>query len=144
MELIPVSPTVKGPADRFFGDVYVTPISAPVEPLFLSAGVVHFMPGAHTNWHVHPTGQTLHVLAGVALVGTRDGAVVAAHAGETVTCDPAVEHWHGATSANLAVHIAIVAASADHDGTDWLEPVSSDEYTAAGRRFGSVVRLRRS
>ncbi|WP_018178040.1 (R)-mandelonitrile lyase [Jongsikchunia kroppenstedtii] len=131
MELIPVSATAKGPVERFTGDVYVTPISPALEPMYLAAGTVHFMPGARTNWHVHPKGQILHVLAGVALVGTRDGAVIAAHGGETVSCDPNVEHWHGATASNLAVHIAIVEASADHDGTDWLEPVTEEEYAAA-------------
>jgi quercetin dioxygenase-like cupin family protein len=131
MQLIPVSATGKGPADRFTGDVYVTPVSAPTDPAYLSAGVVHFMPGARTNWHVHPKGQTLHVLEGIALVGTRDGSVVAARAGETVSCDPAVEHWHGATADTLAVHVALVVASADHDGTDWLEPVADDIHATA-------------
>ena len=131
MQLIPVPATAKGPADRFTGDVYVTPVSAPVAPAHLSAGVVHFVPGARTHWHVHPQGQTLHVLEGIALVGTRDGTVVAARAGETVSCDPAVEHWHGATASTLAVHVAIVVASADHNGTDWLEPVADEVYAAA-------------
>lgn len=95
MKLTAVTATAKGPADRFRGDVYVTPVSAPTDPSYLSAGVVHFTPGARTNWHVHPNGQTLHVLEGIALVGTRDGKVLAARPGETVHCDPGVEHWHG-------------------------------------------------
>lgn len=131
MKLSTTPATQKGPADRFTGDVYVTPVATPVAPSYLSAGVVHFMPGAHTNWHVHPNGQTLHILEGVALVGTRDGTVVAARPGETVHCDPAVEHWHGATENTLAVHVAMVVAAADHDGTDWLEPVTAADYTAA-------------
>jgi len=131
MKLIPITPTATGPADRFIGDVYITPISAPQAPSYLSAGVVHFTPGARTNWHMHPNGQTLHMLEGIALVGTRDGTILAARPGETVSCDPGVEHWHGATTETLAVHIAIVTASADHDGTDWLEPVTDDDYAAA-------------
>ena len=59
MKLTAVTATAKGPADRFRGDVYVTPVSAPTDPSYLSAGVVHFTPGARTNWHVHPNGQTL-------------------------------------------------------------------------------------
>lgn len=131
MELTPITESAKGSDDKFTGAVYVTPISAPRAPSYLSAGIVHFMPGAHTNWHVHPNGQTLHVLEGVALVGTRDGSVVAARPGETVTCDPGVEHWHGATASTLAVHIAAVVASESHSGTDWLEAVSEEVYAAA-------------
>ena len=131
MELTPITATAKGPADRFVGDVYVTPISAPRAPSYLAAAIVHFMPGARTNWHVHPNGQTLHVLEGIALVGTRDGLVVAARPGETVSCDPGVDHWHGATTSTLAVHIAMVTAPADRDGTDWFEPVGDDVYAAA-------------
>ena len=131
MELIPITPTGKGPADRFTGDVYVTQISGPSVPPYLSAGIVHFTPGARTNWHVHSNGQTLHVLEGIALVGTRDGTVIRARAGETVACAPGVDHWHGAAPDTLAVHIAIVVASSDHSGTDWLEPVTDQTYLAA-------------
>ncbi|WP_405764126.1 zinc-binding dehydrogenase [Streptomyces sp. NBC_00080] len=37
--------------------------------------MVRFAPGARPAWHHHAVGQTLHVIAGVALVGTRDGVV---------------------------------------------------------------------
>jgi quercetin dioxygenase-like cupin family protein len=131
MELIPVGPTGKGPAGRFTGHVYITPISSPEPPSYLSAAIVHFTPGARTNWHIHPSGQTLHVLAGIALIGSRDGTVIRARAGETVRCPAGTEHWHGATQENFAVHIAIVVASSEHDGTDWLEPVTDQTYTAA-------------
>jgi quercetin dioxygenase-like cupin family protein len=130
VQLIPITPTGKGPADRFSGDVYVTPISSPKAPSYLAAAVVHFTPGARTNWHVHPNGQTLHVLEGMALVGTRDGTVIRARAGETVACPPGVDHWHGAAPDTLAAHIAMVVASSDHDGTDWLEPVTDQTYLA--------------
>ncbi len=130
MQLITIAPTGKGPADRFSGDVYLTPISSPEAPSYLSVAVVHFTPGARTNWHVHPNGQTLHVLEGIALVGTRDGTVIRARAGDTVACPPGIDHWHGAAPDTLAVHIAIVAASSDHDGTDWLEPVTDEAYLA--------------
>ena len=133
MELITLPPTGRGAADRFTGDVYVTQISAPSAPSYLSAGIVHFTPGARTNWHVHPNGQTLHVLEGIALVGTRDGTVVRARAGDTVACPAGAEHWHGAPVDALAVHIAIVVASGDHDGTDWLEPVTEQVYAAAAQ-----------
>jgi quercetin dioxygenase-like cupin family protein len=101
MELKPIAATAKGTAERFAGDVYITPFATPAAPSYLSAGIVRFAPGARTNWHVHPNGQTLHVLEGIAMVGTRDGAVVRARAGETVVCPPGVEHWHGASPDTL-------------------------------------------
>jgi quercetin dioxygenase-like cupin family protein len=130
VQLIPITPTGKGPADRFTGDVYITPISSPSTPPHLSAGIVHFTPGARTHWHVHPNGQTLHVLDGIALVGTRDGTVIRARAGDAVACPPGADHWHGAAHDILAVHIALVVASGEHDGTDWLEPVTDATYLA--------------
>lgn len=132
MKLIQLAATGKGAADRFTGDVYVTPISVPEAPSYLAAGIVHFAPGARTNWHVHPNGQTLHILEGIALVGTRDGNIIRARAGDTVACPPRADHWHGAGPDTLAVHIAIVVASSNHDGTDWLEPVTEQAYAAAG------------
>jgi quercetin dioxygenase-like cupin family protein len=125
----PVGPTEKGPSERFTGDVYATRIVTPEESLGLSAGIVRFTPGSRTNWHVHPTGQALHVLDGIALVGTRGGITVRAQAGETVLCPPGVDHWHGATPDTLMVHLAVVATITD--GTTWFEPVTREEYQAA-------------
>jgi quercetin dioxygenase-like cupin family protein len=132
MELKASAATAKAPADRFAGDVYVSSIATPEEGLGLSAALVRFTPSARTNWHVHATGQTLHVLEGVALVGTRDGKVVVARAGETVLCPPGVDHWHGATPDFLMAHLAMVATTAE--GTTWLEPVSDEVYASATAR----------
>ena len=69
MEIEPAQPTSKGPADRFTGDVWVDPITAPRPATSrLSAGIVRFAPGARTAWHVHALGQTLRVPDGIALV----------------------------------------------------------------------------
>lgn len=129
MQLKSAGPTAKGPAERFTGDVYVTMIATPEESLGLSAGIVRFTPGARTNWHVHQTGQTLHVLEGTALIGTRGGDIVRARAGETVLCPPGVDHWHGATADILMAHLAMVATTAE--GTTWFEPVTDEQYQAA-------------
>ena len=131
MDKNPTTATVKTPASNFTGDVWMNPVFSGDSRSRLTVGLVRFTPGARTNWHVHPNGQTLHVLEGIALVGTRDGTIVAARPGETVSCDPGLDHWHGATAETLAVHIAIVTAGAEHDGTDWLEPVADDDYAAA-------------
>jgi quercetin dioxygenase-like cupin family protein len=134
MNLIPVGPAIKGPASRFTGDIFTTMISTPTAPAYLSAGIVRFTPGARTNWHVHPNGQKLYILDGLALVGTRGGVVLTAQPGETVDCPPGVEHWHGATAEGTMAHLAMVVGSSDHSGTDWLEPVSHDEYVRAQPR----------
>ncbi|MFE6826520.1 cupin domain-containing protein [Streptomyces sp. NPDC057690] len=131
MEHITETPTLKAPAERFTGDVYLNMISTPVEPARLAAALVRFTPGARTDWHAHALGQVLHVTDGVGLVGTRDGKVVRVSAGETVTCPAAEEHWHGATDTTLMAHLALVVGDAGGDGTTWLEPVTDDRYAAA-------------
>ncbi|GAA3347287.1 cupin domain-containing protein [Amorphoplanes nipponensis] len=110
MELRTVSATVKMPATAFTGDVYMTPIQQGTGPSRLTVALVRFAPGAHTNWHSHAVGQTLHVTEGVALVGTRDGAVVRARAGDTVVCPPGEEHWHGAAADTFMSHLAMLEA----------------------------------
>lgn len=133
MERKPVSPTAKTPADRFTGDVYLNVIETPSEPARLASALVRFTPGARTNWHSHANGQTLHVTDGIGLVGTRDGTVLRIRAGETISCPPGEEHWHGATENNLMAHIAIVVGDGSGDGTTWLEPVTDEQYRAANQ-----------
>ncbi|MFI5801874.1 cupin domain-containing protein [Streptomyces sp. NPDC051561] len=136
MEHITSTPTAKAPAERFTGDVYLNPIEAPSDPAHLVAALVRFTPGARTNWHSHAKGQTLHLTDGIGLVGTRDGDVVLASAGQTVKCPPGEEHWHGATDTTLMAHLAMLVGDENGDGTTWLEPVTDEQYAAALKSVG--------
>lgn len=132
MELQHPQATVKTPASRFAGDVYMTPIYTGDGPSRMSVSLVRFTPGAHTNWHSHDVGQTLHVSEGVGLVGTRNGDVVRVSAGDTVICPPGEQHWHGATTDTFMSHFALLEANPDgSDPTTWLEPLSDEQYDAA-------------
>ena len=135
MDLKPVPATAKAPASNFTGDVYVTPIHTGIEPSRMTVALVRFSPGAHTNWHRHAVGQTLHVTEGVGLVGTRDGSVVRVRAGDTVVCPPDEEHWHGATADTFLSHLALLEAlPGGQDPTTWLEPLPDADYRTADAR----------
>ncbi|MFC0529821.1 (R)-mandelonitrile lyase [Phytohabitans kaempferiae] len=135
MELKPVSPTVKPPPTNFAGDVYLTPVHSAAEPSRMNVVLVHFTPGAHTHWHTHAVGQTLHITEGVGLVGIRDGSVLRVRAGDTVICPPGEEHWHGAATDTFMSHMAIFEAPPDgSDPTTWFEPVPDEEYQTANQR----------
>src|SRR6478609_2928428 len=135
MERTTVAATVKTPAERFTGDVYMTPIYNGTGPSRMTVALVRFTPGARTYWHRHAVGQTLHVTEGVGLVGTRDGSVLRIHAGETLICPPDEDHWHGAAADTFMSHLAMLEALPDGgDPTTWLEPVPDAEYDAANSR----------
>ncbi|GAB3458005.1 cupin domain-containing protein [Kineococcus endophyticus] len=127
----------QAPTATFTGDVFMTPLATGVAPSRVAVALVRFTPGARTFWHVHPAGQLLHVTDGTALVGTRDGSVVRARAGDTVVCPPGEEHWHGATADSFAAHLAIQESVTDGSGqaspVTWLEPVPDDVYAAVQR-----------
>lgn len=135
MELKPVSPTVKTPAQRFTGDVYMTPIYNGTGSSRMTVALVRFTPGARTNWHSHAVGQTLHITEGVGLVGIRDGSVLRVRAGDTVVCPPGEDHWHGAAADTFMSHLAMLEAPPDGtDPTTWLEPVPDEHYQTANGR----------
>ncbi|MDR6414609.1 cupin domain-containing protein [Pseudarthrobacter sulfonivorans] len=130
MKLIPPTTTARGPAETFTGDVYVNTLHNADSPSRLVAAMVRFTPGARTNWHSHPLGQTLHCTDGTGLVATRDGTVIVIRPGDTVHTPPGEEHWHGATADSMMCHLALL----ENDGGKtaiWLEPVSGREYAAA-------------
>ena len=135
MELQSVRPTGKTPASNFTGDVYLTPIYIGAGPSRMTVALVRFTPGAHTNWHSHAVGQTLHVTDGVGLVGTRDGTVLRIRAGDTVVCPPDEEHWHGAGPDTFMSHLAMLEVLPDGgDPTTWMEPVPDEQYEAANQQ----------
>lgn len=122
--------TGTGPAARFVGHVWVEPIAAPQHPgQRMTVSLVRFAPGAHTAWHSHALGQTLHVLAGAALIGTRDGTVIEALPGQTVYTPPGEEHWHGATPDSFMEHLAMLDLDeTDADTTTWREHLQPGQY----------------
>ncbi|WP_104086739.1 cupin domain-containing protein [Arthrobacter sp. GMC3] len=135
MEFINVAPTGKGPAAQFTGDVWYDVIYTGTDPSRTRTNMVRFSPGAHTFWHHHVLGQTLHVVAGIALVGTRDGVIFEAHPGQTITCPPGEEHWHGATEDRFMEHLAIWESAVEGTPeTTWLEEVTDDQYQAPRSR----------
>jgi quercetin dioxygenase-like cupin family protein len=136
MELRPISPTTKGPADRFTGDTYGTLIYHGVPPSRMIASIARFTPCSRTNWHSHAVGQTLYITDGLGFVGTRDGSVLLVRAGDTVYTPPGQEHWHGATRENFMIHLTLLEDAAVGETNTWLEPVTDDQYRIAHAHAG--------
>lgn len=135
MESLKKQPTVKAPADWFTGDVWFDVICAGQEPSRMRANLVRFSPGARTAWHHHALGQTLHVMSGVALIGTRDGTILEAHPGDTIACPPGEEHWHGAAPEHFMEHLAMWESKGDGTPeTVWAEHVSDEQYEGPSTR----------
>jgi len=129
MEFVQQQDTVKAPAVWFTGDVWFDVIYAGQEPSRMRVNMVRFSPGARTHWHSHALGQTLHIVSGTALIGTRDGTVFEAQPGQTVTCPPNEEHWHGAAPGRFMEHIAMWEGKGEGtDETTWSEPVTDAQY----------------
>jgi len=132
MEIRPAgsAPTRVGPPDYFVGKVWQDPVAESPEPGRLRALLVTFAPGARTNWHTHPLGQTLYVLTGAGLAQGEKGPVRNIRAGDVIVFAPGERHWHGAGPTTMMVHLAMQEAS-DGAAVAWLEPVSDADYSAA-------------
>ena len=122
--------STQGSPEFFTGDVWVNSIAAPKFPGQRAiAALVRFAPCARTAWHSHALGQTLHVVSGVALLGTRDGQVIRAYPGQTIYTPPGEEHWHGATPEDFMSHLAVLDRGDDPATTTvWLEHVEDADY----------------
>jgi quercetin dioxygenase-like cupin family protein len=131
MQRIPcgTKPSRRAQAEWFTGTVWIDPIAEVAPPQRVTAAIVRFSPGARTNWHTHPLGQTLHVLSGSGLAQSWGGAVVALCAGDTISIPPGEKHWHGAGPNNAMTHLAIQEAL-DGKSADWLEAVTDEQYSA--------------
>lgn len=128
MDLFPAGrPAARAAADHFTGEVWQEPINSAPAPARVASIRVTFLPGARTNWHTHPFGQTLFVVSGFGRVGTRGGPVRVVRPGDTVWFAPGEEHWHGAAPDSPMAHIAMQEKD-DGRTADWLEPVAEDDY----------------
>ena len=112
-------PSARGPAEYFTGTVRIdAPFKGSGEARVAGA-VVTFEPGARTNWHTHPLGQTLLVTSGLGRVQREGASVEEIRPGDIVWFEPGEKHWHGATPMVSLTHIAINEA---------LDPVTDAQY----------------
>ena len=121
--------SVKGPAEWFTGIVRIDPLTGPPAPARHSCAAVTFEPGARSNWHTHPLGQTLIVTAGCGWTQCDGGPIVEIRAGDVIWCPTGHKHWHGASPSTAMTHIA-VQESLDGKNVNWLEPVTDEQYLA--------------
>jgi quercetin dioxygenase-like cupin family protein len=89
--------------------------------------LVEFEPGGRTNWHLHSAPQLLLVKEGRGLVQKWGEPVRAIAAGDAVCIEPNEKHWHGAAPGTGMAHFAVNLTLT----TEWLEPVSDDQYRAS-------------
>jgi quercetin dioxygenase-like cupin family protein len=123
-------PTKQADARYFTGTVWQDAIADSPAPARVRATLVTFTPGARTNWHTHPLGQTLHVVSGAGRIQTWGGPQLEIKPGDTIWIPPGEKHWHGAAPETAMVHLAIHEAL-DGAHVHWLEAVSDDQYAAA-------------
>ena len=122
----------RAPAEHFTGQAEVTSPFGASTPARASGAVVSFAPGARTDWHTHPLGQTLVVLGGTGLVQHWGGPAQRIGPGDVAWIPPGVKHWHGAAPTEPMSHVAI-GEMLDGKTVDWLEKVSDGQYEQASR-----------
>ncbi|MDU8943050.1 (R)-mandelonitrile lyase [Ovoidimarina sediminis] len=113
--------------DWFTGEVDLVRLIEAPEPARLRASVVTFQPGARTNWHTHPLGQTLYVISGRGRAQREGEPIVEFGPGDVLFFAPGERHWHGAAPDCDMVHVAMQEAL-DGSHIDWAEPVTDEQY----------------
>ncbi len=116
-----------GPAEWFTGTVRVDPLFDAPHPATVSGALVTFEPSARTDWHTHPQGQILIVMAGCGRVQHWGGPIEEIRPGDVITIPADAKHWHGAAPATAMSHIAI-QEKCDGSVVTWLEKVSDKQY----------------
>ena len=113
-------------SDHFIGNAWLEMLVFSDSLNRNAVGSVTFEPGARTNWHSHPNGQIILALEGEGFYQEKGSSKKTLHKGDVVKCPPNTPHWHGASEDKEFIQIAITSRV---DGpTEWLSPVTKDEY----------------
>lgn len=126
-------PAAFGAAENFTGRVRIENSFVAPEPGRLRGALVSFEPGARSNWHTHPLGQTLIVTAGLGWHQCEGSPIEEMRPGDVVQCNANHRHWHGASATIGMSHLAVQEAL-DGKVVDWMEPVSDEQYSPGPTR----------
>jgi quercetin dioxygenase-like cupin family protein len=118
----------EAPAANFSGTVKLRGQFRRDAPSRLAGAHVSFEPGARTDWHTHPHGQTLIVTAGSGFVQRWGGSRERIEEGDVVWIPPETKHWHGASATGPMSHVAVVE-TLDGETVKWLEKVTDQQYS---------------
>jgi quercetin dioxygenase-like cupin family protein len=113
--------------NNFNGGVWLKRYVSPADSLDCTVALVTFDPGIRTNWHTHPGGQILMVVAGTGYYQEKGKPRQIIHKGDVVKCPPGITHWHGASPDGEFAHL-VVAPDAEKGEVTWLQKVSEEEY----------------
>ena len=112
-------------AKYFTGKSYLKPITTNGVPMFN----VTFEPKCRNNWHIHHGGgQILLATQGRGWYQEWGEEPRELTAGDVVNIPAGVKHWHGAAKDSWFTHIAVEVPSDNKGATEWLEPVTDEEY----------------
>ncbi|MDR2259442.1 MAG: cupin domain-containing protein [Azoarcus sp.] len=120
-------PDVTPNPEYFTGTVILDSLFDAIPPSRSSGAQVTFMPGARSNWHTHPAGQTLIVVSGTGWVQEWGGPRREIRPGDVIWTPPGVKHWHGAAEHNGMRHLAVQDV-VDGKNVNWLEKVTDAQY----------------
>ncbi len=114
-------------AKYFIGQSYLSCVSDEQIPVHN----VTFEPGCRNNWHIHHAdkggGQMLICVGGCGWYQEEGKPARALKPGDVVNIAPGAKHWHGARKDSWFAHLS-VAVPGENASTEWLEPVTEEEY----------------
>lgn len=131
MDASPVQKAIEfapAPAEKFTGNAYFANRFQSGDLNDYRGVIVRFDPGARTNWHTHPRGQTLVITEGKGLVQIEGESIIKVAPGDTVFFPPNTRHWHGAAPDTAMSHIAIQSPDESGEHVAWEEPVTDNQY----------------
>lgn len=122
-------PSQSANPEYFTGTVRMDPVVSGDDESAVKILMVTFEPGARTAWHTHPAGQSLHIVSGLGLAGSKGQPVQVLRPGDTVWFAPGERHWHGASPECAMTHLAVQTA-VEGKTADWQEHVEDADYNA--------------
>ncbi|KWW29074.1 MAG: Carboxymuconolactone decarboxylase [bacterium P3] len=90
---------------------------------------VTFEPGCRNNWHTHHGAMQMIVcVSGRGWYQEWGKEAIELRPGVTVAVSEGVKHWHGAAEDSWMQHLTYHTDVRPGNSTEWLEPVSDEEY----------------
>lgn len=117
-------------ARYFTGNSFLAPLTS--ENAQVSIANVTFEPACRNAWHIHHGAQQILVcVSGRGWYQEWGKEPQELHAGDVVEIPLDTKHWHGAAGDSWFAHLSVTAVSEmkkDTASTEWLEPVSEEDY----------------
>jgi len=123
---------IKAPNTHYIGEAWLNSLVRANDEIAYNITKATFLANSTLDWHKHATAQVLIVVEGKGYYQEKGKEPIIMKAGDVITCDKEIEHWHASSKISDVTYLAIYGGE---QPTVWTTVLSQAYYDCVAEQL---------